>query len=72
MNNKAAVVQFSAGHPAVASVVVGASSVAHAMEVIDLFEQPIPDALWDELLAEGLLPPGTPVPRTAARAASAG
>lgn len=61
---KAAAVQFSIGHPAVAAVTVGASSVAHAREVIELFERPIPEAMWDQLLAEGLLPAGTPVPRT--------
>ncbi len=62
---KAAAVQFSMGHPAVPAVVVGASSVAHANEVVDLFELDIPDAMWDELLAQGLLPEGTPVPRLA-------
>lgn len=61
---KAAALQFSMGHPAVAAVTVGASSVAHAREVIELFERPIPDAMWDELLAQGLLPRGTPVPRS--------
>jgi D-threo-aldose 1-dehydrogenase len=60
---KAAAVQFSLGHPAVAAVTVGASSVSHANEVIDLFESSIPDAVWDTLLEEGLLPAGTPVPR---------
>ena len=60
---KAAAVQFSMGHPAVPAVVVGASSVAHANEVVDLFEMDIPDALWDQLLAEDLLPEDTPVPR---------
>ncbi len=61
---KAAAVQFSLGHPAVAAVTVGASSVAHAIEVVESFERPIPDALWGQLLDEGLLPPGTPVPRS--------
>ena len=60
---KAAALQFSMGHRAVAAVVVGAGSVAHATEIIELFERPIPDALWDELLGRGLLPAGTPVPR---------
>jgi D-threo-aldose 1-dehydrogenase len=60
---KAAAVQFSMGHPAVDAVVVGASSVAHANEVVDLFELAIPDAMWQQLLDEGLLPEGTPVPQ---------
>lgn len=59
---KAAAMQFPLGHPAVAAVVVGAGSVSHAREVIELFERPIPGALWGQLIAEGLLPPGTPVP----------
>ncbi len=59
---KSAAMQFPMGHPAVAAVTVGAGSVAHAQEVVAAFERPIPDALWKELLDEGLLPPGTPVP----------
>jgi len=59
---KAAAVQFSMGHPAVAAVTVGASTAAHAREVIAMFEHPIPDAMWGQLLDEQLLPPGTPVP----------
>ncbi|MGD0372451.1 MAG: aldo/keto reductase [Candidatus Dormibacteria bacterium] len=61
---KAAAIQFGLGHPAVTSVVVGAGSAQHATEVIDLFEEPVPDAMWAELLAEGALPAGTPVPQT--------
>jgi D-threo-aldose 1-dehydrogenase len=59
---KAAAVQFSMGHPAVATVTVGASTAEHAREVIAMFEHPIPDAMWRQLLDEGLLPSGTPVP----------
>jgi aryl-alcohol dehydrogenase-like predicted oxidoreductase len=60
---KAAAVQFPMGHPAVAAVVVGAGSARHANEAVDLFEHPVPAAMWQDLLDEGLLPPGTPVPR---------
>jgi D-threo-aldose 1-dehydrogenase len=59
---KAAALQFSLGHPAVRAVVVGAGSVAHVTDVIDLFESEVPDALWADLADSGLLPPGTPVP----------
>jgi D-threo-aldose 1-dehydrogenase len=59
---RAAAVQFPLGHPAVDAVVVGAKSVIHARDVVEQFERPIPDALWRELLADGLLPPGTLVP----------
>ena len=60
---KGAALQFPLGHPAVVSVVMGAGSPEHAAELVDLFEVDIPDTLWDELLAEGLLPPDAPVPR---------
>ena len=42
---KAAALQFGLGHPAVTCVVVGAGSVRHAEEVIQLFQEPIPDAI---------------------------
>jgi D-threo-aldose 1-dehydrogenase len=54
--------RFPLGHPAVRAIVVGAGSVAHVTEVVDLFETEIPDALWVDLTDNGLLPPGTPVP----------
>jgi D-threo-aldose 1-dehydrogenase len=59
---KAAGVQFPFGHPAVTAVVIGAGSPAHADELVDVFEVSIPEAMWEELIAEGLLPQGTPVP----------
>lgn len=62
---KALAVQFPLGHPAVAAVVVGSASPAHVNEDVDMFECPIPLQLWADLLAEELLPPGTPVPRSA-------
>jgi D-threo-aldose 1-dehydrogenase len=59
---KAAALQFPFGHPAVASVVVGAGSSAHVRELVDLFGQSLPGDLWRELLDERLLPMATPVP----------
>jgi D-threo-aldose 1-dehydrogenase len=58
----AAAIQFPLGHPAVASVVVGARSVRELEEDVALFRHPIPGALWDDLKANGLLPPEAPVP----------
>lgn len=58
----AAAIQFPLGHPAVASVVVGARSVRELEEDVALFRHPIPGALWDDLKANGLLPPQAPVP----------
>ena len=59
---KAAALQFPLGHPAVGAVVLGAGSPAHAVDLVDMFELSIPDAMWKELIANGLLPGGTPVP----------
>lgn len=58
----AAALQFPSFHPAVVSVLPGARKVAEMAANIDLFERPVPPALWGELKAEGLLPPEAPVP----------
>jgi D-threo-aldose 1-dehydrogenase len=60
-----AAIQFPFGHPAVATVVIGARSVAEIEEDVAMFEEPVPAALWQELRAEGLLSAGTPSPETA-------
>lgn len=60
-----AAIQFPFGHPAVATVVVGARSVGEIDEDVAMFEEPVPAALWQELRAEGLLAAGTPAPETA-------
>ena len=58
----AAALQFPVAHPAVTTVLVGARS-AHEVEQNSRFiETPIPDQLWADLLAAGLLRLGTPVP----------
>ncbi|KAA5833678.1 aldo/keto reductase [Saccharopolyspora hirsuta] len=48
---------FTGAHPAVASVVVGARSEAEVRRNAALFERPVPSAVWEELVATGLLPP---------------
>jgi D-threo-aldose 1-dehydrogenase len=58
----AAALQFPLAHPAIASVIPGALSVREVTENLALLRQPIPAALWQELRAEGLLPPAAPVP----------
>ncbi|MEX0629979.1 MAG: aldo/keto reductase [Chloroflexota bacterium] len=58
----AAALQFPLGHPAVASVIPGASRPEHVERNAAAFRQPIPAALWDELKAEGLLRPEAPTP----------
>ncbi|WP_024754475.1 aldo/keto reductase [Streptomyces exfoliatus] len=59
---RAAALRFPFGHPAVASVLTGARSPEEVRDTVEQLRRPIPDALWDELRAEGLLDPGTPVP----------
>ncbi|MEU0407661.1 aldo/keto reductase [Streptomyces griseorubiginosus] len=59
---RAAALRFPFGHPAVASVLTGARSPEEVRDTVEQLRRPIPDALWDELLAEGLLAEGTPVP----------
>jgi D-threo-aldose 1-dehydrogenase len=59
---KAAAIQFPLGHPAVSTVVVGCRSVAQLQDSVRMFEVDIPQALWDELKADRLLPDEVPTP----------
>lgn len=58
-----AALQFPLGHPAVASLVMGAVSPAEVADQIAELAQPVPAALWAELKAEGLLAADVPVPQ---------
>ncbi|MFE4663761.1 aldo/keto reductase [Streptomyces sp. NPDC056716] len=58
----AAALQFPLAHPQVAAVLVGARSVAELDMDLDLLEVVVPDALWHDLRASGLLPDTVPVP----------
>jgi len=49
-----AAIAFPLRHPAVVSVVVGASAPAEVDDAIDRYHCPIPDALWDDLAAAGV------------------
>ncbi|MDQ0472893.1 aldo/keto reductase [Labrys wisconsinensis] len=64
---RAAAMQFPAAHPAVASTLTGARSPAELGDNLDMVEVTIPAALWQDLAAEGLIPPEAPLP--SARAA---
>jgi len=64
----AAALQFPSAHPRVVSVIPGLSSPAQVRQALDWASHAIPDALWDDLRAEGLLHPGAPTPRGAAKA----
>lgn len=59
---KAAALQFPLAHPAVASVIPGARSVAELEENFRLVSHPIPGEFWAELRSKGLLPEEAPVP----------
>jgi D-threo-aldose 1-dehydrogenase len=53
---KAAALQFSFGHPAVAAVLVGVRSVVELDENFALFAADVPDELWSELTKRNLAP----------------
>lgn len=59
---RAAALAFCAAHPAVASVLVGARSPHEVRDCAEQFTAPVPDGLWQELRATGLLPGEAPVP----------
>ncbi|WP_435111690.1 aldo/keto reductase [Nocardiopsis synnemataformans] len=54
-----AAMAFCARHPAVAGVLVGARSAGEITHDARLLAAPVPEALWADLEAEGLLIPGT-------------
>ncbi|WP_433366362.1 aldo/keto reductase [Streptosporangium sp. CA-115845] len=51
-----AALAFPLRHPAVASVVIGARSATEVTRNAELTAQPVPEALWTDLTAEGLIP----------------
>ena len=59
---RAAAVQFPLAHPAVVSLIAGVRRIDHLDEYPALMRAPIPAGFWDELRAEGLIPPEAPVP----------
>jgi len=59
---RAAAIQFPLGHPAVSTVVIGARSPEQLTDNVEMFQHPIPDALWAELKSKDLLPEHVPTP----------
>lgn len=57
-----AALQFPLGHPAVASLVMGAVKPEEVADQVAALSAPVPAALWTELKAEGLLGADVPVP----------
>ncbi|AXG81498.1 aldo/keto reductase [Streptomyces paludis] len=52
---RAAALHYPRRHPAVATVLVGTRSAAEVRDTAELMERTVPDDLWAELRAEGLL-----------------
>ena len=59
---KAAALQFSTAHPAVAAVIPGSSRPERVAEDIAAMKAQIPGAFWDELLENKLISPQAPLP----------
>lgn len=59
---KAAALQFSTAHPAVAAVIPGSSRPERIAEDIAALQAPIPRAFWDELLEDQLISAQAPLP----------
>ena len=59
----AAALQFPLGHPAVKSVIPGASSPDEVRQNVEIFETPVPEALWSDLKAQGLIRQDAPTPQ---------
>jgi D-threo-aldose 1-dehydrogenase len=58
----AAAMQFALGHPAVATLVLGAVTPAEVKANVAALASPAPAALWADLKAEGFIGPDVPVP----------
>ncbi len=59
---KAAAAQFVQANPAIISIVLGADSVEQIRETISVFKEPISAAFWEDLRAESLIDPRSPLP----------
>ena len=56
----AAAIQFPLHNPVVAAVLTGVRSVAEIEQNVEMFRTPIPDAMWEELRSEALIPAPSP------------
>jgi D-threo-aldose 1-dehydrogenase len=64
---RAAALQFALGSPVVSQVMVGVRSAAEMADADAMFRHPVPNAFWNTLCDQGLLPPHVPVPVVASR-----
>ena len=61
----AAALQFPLAHPAVATVIPGPRSGAELDQIVSWFTLRIPDALWSDMTASGLIRTEAPIPHLA-------
>ncbi|MCW4116630.1 aldo/keto reductase [Aurantimonas sp. MSK8Z-1] len=59
---RAAALQFCAAHPAVSAVIPGTKSAERARDNMELVRTPVPEAFWETLRAQGVLPEHAPTP----------
>jgi D-threo-aldose 1-dehydrogenase len=59
---QAAALQFPMAHPAVLSCIPGAQSASQLRQNAQWFAQPLPAALWEALIRDGLIDPRAPTP----------
>jgi D-threo-aldose 1-dehydrogenase len=59
---QAAALQFPLAHPAVATVVAGASSAEESRRIAEMFSHDIPGEFWAALRERGLVDPRAPLP----------
>lgn len=62
---KAAALQFPLAHPAVATMIPGAVNAAETAENAKQITAPIPDGVWSDLRAAGLIREDAPTPKAA-------
>jgi D-threo-aldose 1-dehydrogenase len=60
-----AALQFPLGHPAVVSVIPGGQTADEVADNLDLLRDPVPDTLWRDLKAAGLMSLDAPTPEPA-------
>ena len=61
---RAAALQFTAAHPAVATELAGARSASEVIDLVAMRHLPIPAQFWVELRDRGLVPAAAPMPRS--------
>ena len=59
---RAAALRFPFGHSSVASVLIGSRTAAQVNDAVAMSRRWLPDALWQRLRAERLLPGRVPAP----------